>query len=454
DAWEVCEAPPAEDTAALLASLRSRFPAAAAELSLAGRCGERLAEVLHGTENPLQVLFPDGSFAALERVYRDSPFARQANALAAEAVAEAAAALPAGRPLRLVELGAGTGGLTAHVLPKLPDDAEYHFTDVSHLFLASAREKFREFPGVRCGILDLERSPAEQGYAPHSFDVVLAANVFHATADLRRSLRHARELLAPNGLLVLIEGTGRRRLLDLVFGLTEGWWKFADTDLRPDYPLISARRWLDLLRAEGFTGAEVRPALGDGPEPDQVTVIARGPATANGVRPAVNGHRKTEAAAPAEAKKLAPSADRPSRKALLAANPSERRAMLTRYFRTQLGQVLGMAADDVDVDAPVNGLGLDSLMAIQLRNRVEEELSLTVPLVAFLQGLSVAQLVEKAAEQLAEAEEAPAADAEPPSVETLLARVEGMSEDEVNAALRALTTREGRPRRPVGKNGH
>ena len=64
--------------------------------------------------------------------------------------------------------------------------------------------------------------------------------VLHAAADLRLALGNARSLLAPGGILVALEITRRPLWLDLVFGLTEGWWKFADFDLRPRHPILDA----------------------------------------------------------------------------------------------------------------------------------------------------------------------------------------------------------------------
>jgi myxalamid-type polyketide synthase MxaB len=76
--------------------------------------------------------------------------------------------------------------------------------------------------------------------------------VLHATADLAQSLQHLHELLAPGGQLILLELTAKQRWLDLTFGLTEGWWRFADTQLRPDYPLLSGEQWQALLQDQGF----------------------------------------------------------------------------------------------------------------------------------------------------------------------------------------------------------
>ena len=210
-------------------------------MALAGRCGQQLAAVLLGQADPLEVLLPDRSFSMLEALYQDSPLARYYNTLVAEAVCAASAKLPVDRELRILEIGAGTGGTTAHLLPRLPADrTEFVFTDVSAVFTALATDKFRQYPFVQYSLLDIERDPLSQSFEPHHFDVILAANVLHSTADLRGVLANVKTLLASHGLLMLLEGTRPQRLLDLIFGLTEGWWKFADTgpaaDPSTDFP--------------------------------------------------------------------------------------------------------------------------------------------------------------------------------------------------------------------------
>jgi hypothetical protein len=55
------------------------------------------------------------------------------------------------------------------------------------------------------------------------------------------------------------------------------------------------------------------------------------------------------------------------------------------------------------MEMPVQSLGLDSLMAIQVRNRVETSLGVSLSLVDFLKGLRVRQLVDGIVEQLAAA---------------------------------------------------
>jgi len=80
---------------------------------------------------------------------------------------------------------------------------------------------------------------------------VIAANVLHATPDVRVALRHARTLVAPGGALLLLEGVRRSRFADLTVGLTDGWWAF-DDEVRSDYALLRAKRWVELLEELGL----------------------------------------------------------------------------------------------------------------------------------------------------------------------------------------------------------
>jgi len=274
-----------------------------AELPLLTRCGENLAAVLRGEVEPLTLLFPEGDLSDLTQLYERSPGARVMNALVQRAVVAAISqyqdlskngplnppilgdfeeappkiggtggpdrSISKQRSIRILEIGAGTGGTTAHLLPHL-QNVEYVFTDVSPLFLAKAQERFRDYSFVRYELLDIEQSPASQGFQ-QPFDLVIAANVLHATADLRQTLTHVRELLAPGGELILLEGTQSLTWLDLIFGLTEGWWKFTDRDLRPHHPLLAADQWQALLAESGFTAEILQPSrrLGETPAADE-----------------------------------------------------------------------------------------------------------------------------------------------------------------------------------------
>jgi acyl carrier protein len=95
---------------------------------------------------------------------------------------------------------------------------------------------------------------------------------------------------------------------------------------------------------------------------------------------------------PLDSARTARTAPRLDRKTLLATAPAERQAKIEEYVREQVGQVLGLSSSKVDIQQPVGQLGLDSLMAVELRNRVEKDLGITLPAVTLLEEPSVASL--------------------------------------------------------------
>ncbi|MFZ0304442.1 MAG: SDR family NAD(P)-dependent oxidoreductase [Terracidiphilus sp.] len=241
-----------------MTALRARFPHFGCELALLERCGSNLTAVLDGTKDPLELLIPSGDARELENIYRNAPPAHVFNNLVAHAVADAARSIPPGRILRILEIGAGTGATTMAVVDALKGHhVEYVFTDVSHAFVNAASSRFAAETCLRFRTLDIEHAVSKQDFAERSFDLVLAANVLHATRDIRQSLRHARSLLAPNGILILVETVRPKCWADITFGLLPGWWRFADSDLRASHPLLAAQQWVDLLLETGFETPEM-----------------------------------------------------------------------------------------------------------------------------------------------------------------------------------------------------
>ena len=239
--------------------LFAQYPTLQYQITLTRRCGEQLGGILTGKIDPLDLLFPGGSTADAEALYRNSPEAKVYNALTQRILAEIAGRQPE-KPLRILEIGAGTGGTTSAVVPALKNRcAEYVFTDISQLFLQHAREQFDDYPFMRYQLLNIEQDPARQGLEGQTFDVVLAVNVLHATTDLRQSLRHIQHMLTPGGVALVSEVTVPERWIDLTFGLTDGWWRFSDYDLRSSYPLLTREKWMSVLTELNFDDVNMAP---------------------------------------------------------------------------------------------------------------------------------------------------------------------------------------------------
>ena len=75
-----------------------------------------------------------------------------------------------------------------------------------------------------------------------------------------------------------------------------------------------------------------------------------------------------------------------TRAAVHAAGQSQRLDMLTRFLTDKLSGVLRISADQIDPHEPLNHLGIDSLMAVELRNHVQAKLDVVIPVAELLQN--------------------------------------------------------------------
>ncbi|KAJ4123008.1 hypothetical protein NW768_010000 [Fusarium equiseti] len=164
--------------------------------------------------------------------------------------------------LRILEVGGGTGATTETIVRALADGrktpayAVYTFTDVSSGFFPAAKDRFAYAPNMEFKVLDASQDPLDQGFQESSYDVIVAANVIHATPSLHHTLVNLRSLLKPNGLLVMTEGCTLLRSTNFTFGNFSGWW-LGESDNRPDQPLVSVSRWNQELKDAGYSGVDV-----------------------------------------------------------------------------------------------------------------------------------------------------------------------------------------------------
>ncbi|WP_320068789.1 AMP-binding protein [Micromonospora sp. RTGN7] len=110
----------------------------------------------------------------------------------------------------------------------------------------------------------------------------------------------------------------------------------------------------------------------------------------------------------------APAADggpaAPDGRQVLSAPADRRTAVLEDYLRAQVTAVSGIGPGDLDRDRPLTAAGLDSLAVLQLKQRVEADLGLTMSLTPLLTGASLAELTATVSGQLTgESPAAPAA---------------------------------------------
>lgn len=169
--------------------------------------------------------------------------------------------------IKILEIGAGTGGTTAKILRTLsnrgdgeqinPRYLSYCYTDISQSFFEQAQEDFRHYPRMTFSPLNIETNPVDQGYEAESYDLIVAANVLHATKDINVTMRHVRKLLRPGGKLMMYEPTQPDILrTGFVAGLLAGWWLGVE-DYRSWGPSLTSELWQQVLSDNDFTGLDL-----------------------------------------------------------------------------------------------------------------------------------------------------------------------------------------------------
>ncbi|WP_229402849.1 type I polyketide synthase [Micromonospora okii] len=242
------------------AALRRRHPRFTGLVDLLVRCAEGYPAALSQPGAGLALLYPAGRSDLLTDALTGRTLAHRATGRLSRATGRLVDRLAAqlDRPLRILEVGAGQGALTEVLADRLPPGrVVYHATDISPAFVArlDAEARQRGLRWVCAAVLDIGRDPAEQGLAGHHYDLVCGLDVVHATPYIARTLANLRSVLAPGGILALVETTPADRWLPFVWGLTEGWWSYADE--RRDGPLLDADGWRAALREQRFASADV-----------------------------------------------------------------------------------------------------------------------------------------------------------------------------------------------------
>ncbi|KAI5265072.1 putative polyketide synthase [Aureobasidium subglaciale] len=254
--------------------------------------GEELVRILRAELEPLELMLIDNR---LTRYYE----ADVTNAHMSKVLGNLTKNMSDLEPhLQILEIGGGTAGTTLPILEALTRGRNeaalpnYTFTDISSGFFENSRKKLAQWSDrITYKKLDISQDPLTQGFTPGEFDIVVAANVLHATADMLTTMTNVRTLLKPKGKLFLLEANQHPTSV-LPFALLPGWW-YAEDDYRDreEGPMLPVPRWDRLLKDAGFSGVDTsisdRPGIEQmvgimtstrvGPEADRNTITVCGP---------------------------------------------------------------------------------------------------------------------------------------------------------------------------------
>lgn len=246
--------PPAKSSQELLQNLMRSYPNHGFANKLTYFTGTRLADVLIGKSDGIKLIFgTEEGRELVSGLYGDSLLNKLSYKMMEDFLKRPIAKLPMheGHPLKILEMGAGTGGTTKILVPMLASlnvPIDYTYTDLSPSFTAAARKKkFKQYPFMKFRVHDIEKPPADD--LLESQHIIIASNAVHATHSLTESAKNIRKALRPDGFLMMLEMTETLVWIDLIFGLLEGWWLFDDGRR---HAIAHQSRWERDLQSVGF----------------------------------------------------------------------------------------------------------------------------------------------------------------------------------------------------------
>ncbi|WP_292720263.1 non-ribosomal peptide synthetase [Nostoc sp. JL34] len=331
-------------------------------------CMRELPAILKAEKRATDIMFPNGSMSLVEGIYERNAIATHFNELLAQTVVnylQETCRVDALTPIRILEIGAGTGATTATVLHHLEPFGnlvgEYLYTDISPAFLVRAKRHFApKYPFLQTQLFDVDQPLSKQGIPIGSFDIVIATNCIHATANIRRSLRNAKAALRGQGVIFLNEITQTSLISHLTFGLLAGWWLAEDARV-PGSPFLLAEDWKRVLQQEGFQAIAYPAPSADSLGQQVIVAVSDG----------VVRQPESISSVPSP-KQQALNFRQPNDKEGASSALKELKEKGTTYFKQLIGEVLMMDGNRIDSSEPLAVYGVDSIIIAQLANALNK----------------------------------------------------------------------------------
>jgi len=371
-----------------------------AQITLLEACLRGLPGVVSGAQRATDVMFPNSSMHLVEGVYRGNALADYFNEVLADtllASIEQGLRADRERGFRVLEIGAGTGGTTAKLLPLLTSYPveEYCYTDVSKAFLMYAEKNFKpEFPSLTTALFDVTKPLSSQTIAAGHYDFVIAANVLHATPDIRETIRNAKAALKNQGILLLNEIATWSLFNHLTFGLLEGWWLQEDVAVRlPGSPGLAPEKWRRILTEEGFDSL-LFPTEGAHRLGQQIIAAASNGWTRQRIVKQAPVQRSARVETAPAQPAAATAASRPASNVPASSGRTEAAVAdhVRQVITEQLSEALRMNASMIRSDGPFADYGVDSIIGVNLIRSINEALQIELETMSLFEYSTVDQL--------------------------------------------------------------
>ena len=239
------------DTREMVEQWRASYPPNNNDMNILHAMGSNLISIVRGILPPLRVLTQDNM---LDRLYVEGIGVQHGNVDLGAIVSQLSHQYPR---MKILEVGAGTGGTTRTVLAALSNRyMSYTYSDISTGFFDNARSVFSQhISKLIFKTLNIENDAKDQGFTDGAFDLIISSNCLHATKSLANTLQRCRQLLRPGGRLILLEVTRDFLPTQLIMSTLPGWFLGIE-DGRVWAPTVSVERWDELLKDNGFSGVD------------------------------------------------------------------------------------------------------------------------------------------------------------------------------------------------------
>ncbi len=364
-----------------------------AHCEIFGRCISDFAEVVTGKKAGLNTLFPTESMDDVSGIYKGNKQADFFNNLIADSIFEmveqSIPKLKKGQKIRILEVGAGTGGTSEFVFKRLKpfsDHLEYLYTDVSKSFLFYAEKNYKEIaPYLQTTIFNIEKPALEQGIKMGHFDIVIGANVVHATKNIKSTVSNIKGALKTGGTLILNELANNELFGTLTFGLLDGWWLSEDPEIRlSGSPCLSDKAWGVVLQECGFTNVASYPK-------NQKLSLQMIVAKSNGELLVPLDFSKTLLPAKEEKKKSKSISNKKELKPGGQFTEKDNIEKIQSYLKNILAEVLRVDENEVDIQTPLQSLGIESIMINELAEKFTNDFG-KIPSTIFFEYQNISEL--------------------------------------------------------------
>ncbi|BCJ93986.1 hypothetical protein acsn021_15550 [Anaerocolumna cellulosilytica] len=366
-------------------TLQENYPMVIPYLELLWICSEHIWDILTGDCLATDIVFPNASMKLVEKIYNGNEVSDYENEVLAWVVTSYIDTYQKkstdSRKIKILEIGAGTGGTSRTVFSKIQKYErllQYDYTDVSEAFLKHGADSFgAENPYVSFKRLNIEEDILEQGFSAGEYDMVIATNVLHATMNINTTIKNTKLLLKNSGWLILNENTKVEDVATLTFGLLDGWWLFEDESSRmTGSPLLSNRMWRNLLMEEGFREVNQfgQPQTGDFRFHQNVIVSQSDGVVLLASKKADDKLKKVFLAQEEYKKTVQENTKSPANK------QADSRHSLEQHVEDSilncLMAVLKINKGDLDINTPYKEYGVDSILSGQIVNKINQALKI------------------------------------------------------------------------------